>query len=233
MTTVRLDDLTKERLEKYRHPSHDSWSDTIAAVLAVVPSPINRLVEGCVNCGRQPRSRGPIEEMPGVVRTYTHEEPDGTLNTGTNYYCSADCLQEVHDEIAKQVPDEPDLVRVGGCQEMAARFSDATFYIDNETKQVTIGVPGAFAGEDSHDGEYDYIGEPVYIKNRGDWVQDGVIEDIIHEETSTILDLGYDSSVTRHCHPDPDKREDHDIEAPFRPKDYSSDSQSEEADGEA
>jgi hypothetical protein len=74
---------------------------------------------------------------------------------------------------------------------------------------VGIPVPGAFAGTTSHGDEYAYIGEPVYVKNEGDWIQSGVVEDIYHEEAYTALMLGHDYEVEMSNHPDEGRRAAH------------------------
>jgi hypothetical protein len=100
------------------------------------------------------------------------------------------------DEMQSYVPEHPDLVVVGGRNALRVEFGGASFYIDGESREVGIPLPGAFTGTDSH-GEYDYeyIGEPVYIKHDERWVQSGIILDIIHEEAHTTLILGYDIEV--------------------------------------
>jgi len=47
----------------------------------------------------------------------------------------------------------------------------------------------------------------VYVHNEGRVVQEGVIEDIVHEEAHTALLLGHDHETVMRHHPSDEKRE--------------------------
>lgn len=204
MTTVSIEQHARDRLDDYRHEKHGTMTDVVTALLEMVP-PVEEMHEGCANCGTEPIESIPMEEQGGVIRWFSHEL-DGTTIYHSNYFCSAECVAELDEEIERHVPREPDRIEVGGKSEMRAAFSDATFHIEGQQQEVGIPIPGAFAGEDSHGGEYDYVGEPVYIWHEGDYRQQGVIEDIIHEETHTALILGHDRETVMLNHPDEERR---------------------------
>jgi hypothetical protein len=92
--------------------------------------------------------------------------------------------------ITEATKEEPDEVRVGGDVAGEATVEGAEFYIDGDHREVVIDVPGAFEGQSSDGHKYRYVEEPVEIVNDGEVVQSGVVDDIIHEETKTILILG-------------------------------------------
>ena len=47
----------------------------------------------------------------------------------------------------------------------------------------------------------------MYVHNEGRVVQEGVIEDIVHEEAHTALLLGHDHETVMRHHPSDEKRE--------------------------
>lgn len=207
-TTITLEELLKERLESYRHPEHDNIGEVIGDLMEWVEKPVDILADGCTHCGETPRrADAPIGEMDGVVHSYAVDLEDGRTVTGTEYYCSPECAHREQEERAAQFPDEPDEVRVGGVDELEVTLTDATSYFSETDIQVGLDIPGAFDGESAHSGEYHYEGEPVYIKNEGSWVHEGVVEEIIHEDAHTTLIVGRDLDRTRLHHPDPEMRE--------------------------
>lgn len=206
-TTLTIDEKTPEKLEAHRGDAYDSWDDYLTAIHEILPDQ-EELQNGCAWCDKNIIFNGRIEEVGGVIRFF-HTEMDGDDVYGSTYYCSVDCAKEAADEMDAMVPEEPDEVLVGGKSELQASFEGATFYLDRDTMEVGIPVPGAFDGTSSHGTEYDYIGEPVYIRNEGDIVQKGVIEDIIHEETHTALLLGHGHETVMLNHPDREKREEY------------------------
>lgn len=199
-TSLTISDEIKERLENYRHEDHESWNEVLDSFMTVLPTQ-EELEDGCINCGKERFLDAPIQEVGGFVQ-WMHAEYDGQDIYGSNYYCSPECAHEVQEEVDSYVPENPDLVVVGGKDEMRTEFEGATFYLDRDTMEVGIPLPGAFGGSDSHGNTYEYEGEPVYIKNEGQWVQKGVIENIIHEETHTALILEHEFNVTEEYHPD-------------------------------
>lgn len=203
-TTITLNDETKTRLERYRSDrGHYSWSETLEALMDVLPT-IEQFQAGCLHCGREPTADFPAADPGGVVMW---ANPEGGP-PGTYYFCSMDCAHAEHERWASYVPEYPDLVVVGGAEEMRCDVTNATYYLDDETMEIGIPLPGAFGGADNLGHEYDYLGEPVYIKNDDRWVNSGIIESIIHEETHTALILGHgEPAVLREHHPDEEKRE--------------------------
>lgn len=199
-TTLTIDDETKERLDNYRHPDHENWADVLDSFMQILPS-YEDLDDGCMNCGEERFVDTQIEDHDGTVQWF-HTEFDGNDVYGSNYYCSPECAHEQQEEANSYVPENPDLVVIGGKDEMRTEFKGATFYLYRDTMEVGIPIPGAFGGSDSHGNEYAYEGEPVYIKNEGQWVQKGVIDNIIHEETHTALILEHEFNVTEEYHPD-------------------------------
>jgi ribosomal protein S27E len=204
-TTLSVDEETKERLEDHRAPGHHSWDEALHGMMELLPA-VDEIQEGCGECGQGGLLGGVPEDGGGVIRYFSTVQ-DGTDIHDANYYCSNECLGEVVERMDHYVPEEPDVVIVGGGGELRAEFGDATFYIDGDTMEVGLPVPGAFDGEDSHGNQYAYYGEPVYVVHDGEVVQKGVIEDIIHEETHTALILEHDHSTTMLHHPNDDKRE--------------------------
>lgn len=206
-TTITISEETKDRLETRRAPGHHSFDDLVNGLLEIVP-PVEEIREGCVQCDKPKIWRDTPEDTGGVLHFFSHTYDDAIIY-GSNYFCSPDCAQELQEEIQKQVPREPDEILVGGDEEMRATFTGGRFIIDNETKEVGLDVPGAFAGKDSLGNEYDYLGEPVYIRNDGKIVQRGVIDDIIHEESHTGLLLANDYKTEMLNHPNDEKREEY------------------------
>lgn len=206
-TTLTIGEDTKGLLKDYRAAEHESWSDTLTGMMKVAPS-VETVEDGCEHCDDSHFYAGTVEETGGVVQFF-HTEYEGEDIYGSRYFCSTECANEAQEEVNAMVPEEPDEVLVGGKSEMRASFEDASFYIDRNTKEVGIPVPGAFAGTDSHGNEYDYEGEPVYVRNEGAIVQKGVIEDIIHEETHTALMVGHSIETVMLNHPNEEKREEY------------------------
>lgn len=206
-TTLTLDESIKQQLAAHRTDAHGSWGDTLEEMMTILP-PSDDYQEGCLNCGRGPRDPNRPSESGGVIQFFSVEQGDQTI-TGSNYYCSPECAHEKQEEVNAMVPTEPDAVIVGGRSELRTVVEGATFHLDEHTMEVGLDVPGAFGGQDSHGDEYDYIGEPVYVENNGQIVQEGVVEEIYHEETHTSLLLGHDHEVTQLNHPDEEVREEY------------------------
>lgn len=205
-TTLTIADETKERMKPYRAPSHGSWSETIDALLEILPS-ADSLDAGCQNCGQE--TIGHFTSRGGVLRWFHYENPGGgSGGVASNYYCSVACLSEMQEEVDNHFPEDPDLVVVGGKDQYRVEVEGATFGTDRMAQWVGLDVPGAFDGESSHGDDYEYVGEPVYIKNAGQWVQQFVIEDIVHEEGHTTLFLEHDYHAAAH-HPDDQRREEY------------------------
>jgi hypothetical protein len=199
-TTLTIDTETRERLLGHRAIAHDSWDDVLNGMMDVLPT-VDELSDGCTWCGDGPYSEA-IEDGVGFIEFFTEELTDGEEFHHTGYFCSAECAVEAQEEAKKYVPENPEKVVVGGADEIRAAFAGATFYLDGQRMEVGLDVPGAFDGTDSHGGEYDYYGEPVYVYNEGDIVQRGVIEDIIHEDNHTALVLGHDHETVKEYEPE-------------------------------
>jgi ribosomal protein S27E len=213
VTTLSLSEAAKSDLEQYRHPSHDSWSDTVEAIVDVLPDESAFREAGCVYCGEPLTTDDPIEERTFVVsRVATEEYIDGDpIDVRfTNYFCSPECCKNQRERVNSLFPEHPDRVLVGGETLPQAAIENASFYYDGEdTMEVVLDVPGAFAGESEHGLEYDYTGEPIYVENDGRWVHSGVVNDVIHEDGVTVLDVGHDHATERLNHPDDDVREEY------------------------
>lgn len=207
-TTITVDDTTKERLETdHRADGHYSYDEQLNGMMEMLPT-VEEMKEGCANCDTGRLWQGTPEDTGGVIVSF-HTEFDGDDVYGATYFCSESCAMEMQEEMQKQIPSDPDEVLVGGADQFRSSFEGATFHIDQTTMEVGIPVPGAFSGQSMAGTEYDYEGEPVYIRNDGQVVQDGVIEDIIHEEGFTTLLLsrseGYDTVMLNH--PNEEKRQ--------------------------
>lgn len=202
VTTVTISEETRERIEDHRHDSHHSVEDVLNGMMDALPT-TEQLVEGCCHCGKEHLGNSIEEEGGCVVVTPL---PDwGQVNV--TYFCSPSCAGEFQEDLRRQFPEEPDLVVVGGKDELRCRFEGARYYIDGETEEIAIEVPGAFTGSEDHSGrDYDYVGEPVYLKNNEEWVQSAIVNDIYHEDAATILDLGGDWQVEGKHHPDEEER---------------------------
>jgi rRNA maturation protein Nop10 len=200
-TTITLDSEVKQRLSLYRHPRHDSWNDTLESLMMRLPT-MEDIDDGCPNCGRHVESDLAPEETHGVSHWFSYPSGDGNRGCHANYCCSPECAGELAEDMQSYVPENPDLVVIGGHEQPRVEFSGANFYLDGETREVGIPLPGAFSGTDSYgEYEYEYVGEPVYIRNDEKWVQSGVVSDIIHQEGYTTLLLGYDCDVVEENRP--------------------------------
>jgi hypothetical protein len=205
ITTISVSHDTKDRFEQHRHADHNNADEALDSLLTVVPTP-GEIQEGCTNCGKPPLDDGPIDQHDGVIHHF-RVDYDGHTFTGMNWFCSAECAKETQEEVQARIPENPDLVTVGGDEEPRVELADTSFYLDGKTKEVHLDVPGAFTGTPNGGGEYAYHGEPVYIHNQGQVVQHGCIEDIIHEEGHTGLMLGTGDTATLMLnHPNKKKR---------------------------
>jgi hypothetical protein len=212
-TSLTITESAKDTLETHRHPDHESWNDVIQTFGRVLPHPEGIYKDGCANCGETPHSDGPMEYVGGIIN-FAHAE-SGSHGTRrdhfiTEWFCSRECFIEETDERQKYTTNDPDLARVGGVDALQADVTPSHFQLRQDgSMYLTLEVPGAFSGEPDVGDDYDYIGEPVYVKNRGDWIQSGVIEDIVHEETRTYLELTHDHRVTEPNHPDEERVEEY------------------------
>lgn len=201
-TTLTIDAAIKDRLERHRHDDHDSWTEVLESMMAVLPT-YETIQDGCQYCGEELPDDVPIDEAHGALHWFQH--PESIDGLGTTWCCSRECLAAVQAEVERQLPREPDAIRVGGHDHPPVEVeSGLSFLIDGFTKEVGIDIPGAFAAPD---GGWDYHGEPLYIKNQGEWVHSGVVEDVMHEESHTAILLGNDIEVEMSNHPDERKRE--------------------------
>lgn len=205
-TTISVKDATKERFtENYVADGHYSQDDALNHLMDIVPT-LTQHAEGCAYCGNTPPTAIPAEAPGGVVLWY-NAELEGHAWRGTDYFCSTECAEAQQAEMRKYAPEAPDLVVVGGHEQMRTSFRDASYYIDHDAHEVGIPVPGAFTGTSDQGDEYEYVGEPVYIKHEGDWIRSGTIESIVHEEVHTGLILTADAATEGLNHPDDERRE--------------------------
>lgn len=202
-TTINVSHRSKEQFNAYRHFSHGNEDDVLQSMLNVLPN-ADEIAEGCTNptCSSAPSTDVPMDKAGGIIQWFSTSRHGNGLSTAISaWFCSSTCLAAVEDEVDIYTPDHPDLVIVGGCQMPRSKLASGTHYtVDEVVKQVTLDVPGAFDGE-GVGGEYDYTGEPVYIQNRGRWIESAVVDDIVHEDATTTLILGSDVGVERECHP--------------------------------
>lgn len=208
-TTLTLSEDAKEELGTIRHPGHDSWNDTIEAAASLVPSVEEVHENGCSNCEETAREQAPIEDIGGVIHFYHHEIQHGETTRDvyvSEWFCSDECFREEMDQRDTFTDRHPDLACIGGIDEIRAEVTPEHFEIRERNKILTLEVPGAFGGTSTH-GEYDYIGEPVYVKNDGQWVHSGVVEEIVHEEKYTHITVSHDDwHVTGPNHPSEERQ---------------------------
>jgi len=204
-TSLTVDADTKQRLsDDYRSPEHDSWTEFFNGLMEMLPT--REEMEECSygDCDRNLWRSGPVEDWGGVIQWFAAEHNGSTIY-GNAYFCSPEHAEAAQEEVRQMVPTNPALVRVGGHEELSTEFTGAEYYLDGEHKELSIPMPGAFGGSDSHGNDYDYTGEPVYLQNdRGEWVASAVVDEIIHEEAHTALILGSNLSVEKGHHPDAD-----------------------------
>lgn len=208
-TSIGLSQETRDRLDEYRGPGHASMEDVIWGLMTIVP-PADDILdaeacswEDCENplwVPDRPEWRG------GVIRWWASEEDEGWI-TGKAYYCSPEHAAKDQEKIDEMMPTDPDTVIVGGHGEHRVEIEGARFHFADEPKEIAFDVPGAFEGETRHGGEYEYVGEPVYVFNAGHVRHTGVIEEIVHEEAITAFHLGRDVPVEMSNHPEDDRRE--------------------------
>lgn len=204
---MTVDDETMERADDRRADVHESWDDWLLYAVRTIPT-MEKLRDGCSMCDEQLLQKGDPDRSNFFIRTIQVDTPTGEHFT-RQVFCSAECVQDRIDKEDAYIPEEPDKVLVGGVDMPQAEFTDATFTMDGTAKQVGVPVPGAFAGTTDGGVEYEYVGEPVYVKNDGRWVHDGVIERLFHEDHRTTLGLGSDTATVMLNHPDPERREEY------------------------
>lgn len=201
-TTVTLQDAEREQLAEYEHGDHYRVGEAVDMLMSLVPSPDKIRDDGCRNCGTPP-ANDPLDKQNGIImHEYTYLQDRDEPWQFAYWFCSLECAHEWDEERRNMVPHNPDKVVVGGRDEFRTTMHDATFHMDEQTKQVGFDVPGAFTGEAQHSGEYAYIGEPVWVYADGKVRQAGVIQEIIHEEAHTTLDLDWSYAVPQAYHPD-------------------------------
>jgi len=208
-TGITTQEETRDRLRNYRHPDHDSWDDVLNGMMDLLPAIDAIQDDGCVRCGETPFADRPTERLSGFIHFFTAEieAEDGYREVlESNYYDSRECVTEAINDQEKFAARNPDLVVVGGKHQYQTELHETTFHLEQTRMEVGFDIPGAFDGESAHGTEYDYIGEPVFVKNHGDWVHSGIISDIIHEEGHTSLILDH-SVEARFYHPVEEKRE--------------------------
>lgn len=197
-TSLTIRESVKNRLEGHRHDSHGSWSEQLEGMMEMLPTIEEIYEDGCANCGEKPyHPDWPPEKNGGVIRFF-HSEFEGQDVFVSTYFCSIECANETQEEIDRQFPEEPDLVVVGGKEQLRAESSDCSFYFTGDVMQITLSIPGAFEG---------YEDEPVFIKNADQWVQTGTVGQVIHEEAHTTLDLSQAVNSARLYHPDDETRQ--------------------------
>lgn len=203
VTTITITEEEKRRFEKFRHDDLGSDSEALAAMMDVLPDH-DELHQGCAHCGEPPWDDVPINQVNGLINWFTLDLPNGDTQVVSAWFCSPECVAAAQEDIDVYITDTPDLVVVGGLDMPRTQIASGTHYHvdkDDEVEEVRIDVPGAFDGE-GVDGEYDYLGEPVYLQNNGRWVASGVIDDLVHEEATTTLILGKDTPIERDNHPE-------------------------------
>lgn len=197
---------TKQRLDDhYRSSEYPSQDELIDGMMDALPSQ-EQIEQGCDQCGKRFRTTR-YEELNAVTFLFYSEEHN---HQDVKVFCSDSCLKEHRDEARSYTPRHPNKVVVGGKDELRGVLGDAVFVIDGPTMEVGIDVPAAFSGTDSHGTEYDYVGEPVFIQNdEEEWVQSGIVTDIINEEAHTglIFEPALSKKVKPH-HPDEEVRKD-------------------------
>lgn len=206
-TTLSIDEDVKERLDAYKLPGYENWSEALDGLMNLVPEP-GDMVCTRHECDREARlAEDRQDTAAGVIQHFSYES-GGERWFQANWFCSPECAHRFDQDARAHYPEEPDTVVVGGFAMPRAEIEGATFYMDGETREVGIDAPGAFAGVDSHGDEYDYEGEPVYIRHQGKYVQTGTIGNIVHEDAHTglLLDWG-PADVVYLNHPDVDEQE--------------------------
>jgi hypothetical protein len=204
-TTLSLNEDLKERLEQYRHGSHDSWNDTISGILDVLPDEEDVHETGCVYCGEVHHGGGAIEDRTFFLSRFVAEDPveEGTTTfRASNYFCSLECARKQREETDHLLPRNPDRVHVGGDEQPRAILGGGELYVTTSVKELMFDIPGALDGTSDHGHEYDYVGEPVYLKNNQEWVKSFTIEDLTHEDSKTVLTLTRDTATEKLNHPD-------------------------------
>lgn len=199
-TTISVSDETKAQLANYRDSNHHSWDAVIQSMMHVLPN-VEEWRDGCANCGKEPPASWTMAETGGVVSWFEVDRDNRTFHVSTPF-CSPECLVEHREEVEAYFPEHPDEVIVGGREMVRTTVESATMYVDEETKEISFPIPGAFDGTNSHGDDYEYVGEPVYVKHQDRWIDQGVIGQIIHEDHLTTFLLESDYDVTKRYHPD-------------------------------
>jgi hypothetical protein len=192
-TTIALDDATKDELDAYQVGDHDSANDTLRALLNLIPHPEDMYDKGCANpeCGKTLPSGTSADRYDLTIEHMNLDPVNAPPINQSNFFCSPGCAVELQEHSQEQAPSDPDKVIVGGHDEMRFEFGGARYRIDGHTEEVSLGIPGALTGQDSHGYEFDYEGEPVYIHNAGRVVQMGIVDEVINEESHTAIIMGH------------------------------------------
>lgn len=205
-TTISVDEETRKRLQKYRSAHHGSFDEQLNGMMDIIPT-IEEMKER-VNEDGHVSWQGTPERTGGVIHFF-HTTVGESKVTHSSYYPTAEAFAEMQRQIEQQVPTEPDEVIVGGKDELRTSFNGARFHIGGDDRWVSLDIPGAFGGSNESGEEYDYAGEPVYIKNAGEIVQQGVVEDIIHEDAHTAITLTSHHATEMLHHPNDRTREEY------------------------
>lgn len=183
-TTITTDEDAKNRLVEL--PA-DNWSERLNGIARILPSREDIFDEGCQVCDRTPPSDASIGDVCGAFHHISHTVEDNEFHD-THYFCSLECAAEFQKGIDDAFPTNPDLVLVGGKDCPRVKVTNAEFLIDGSAMEVTVGLPGAFS-------TCEFVGEPVYVVNKGEIRHSGLVERIFHEETTTTLALEHDYEV--------------------------------------
>lgn len=203
-TSLTIDEEVRERLDDYRHPSQLSWSDVLDAMMDRLPT-VEEIEDACSNCGEEFRTAGPYDEMGGFVQWYTLPDDLGG-DPQVAFFCSRSCLEQSFEMKDTYLPESPDRLVVGGAEVPRVEIEQSlSFYKDGHRTSVGIDLPGLFTGDEV---PYDYEGEPLYVQNRGTWIETGVVEEIVHDDDHTTLLIENNRTIEKAHHPDPEQRSD-------------------------
>lgn len=203
-TTITVSEDTLEQLDDYKFAPDQSREDILEMMMTIVPSVV-QVEDGCDVCGDTPIGDGPIHERYGGVHWFTHEHHGGeTIITG--FFCSRSCAHELEEKVRHRLPENPDLVRIGGHEAPIVKIAhEVEFRLEGDgQKSLMIGLPCLEAHLEE---ESTWFGEPVYIKHQGEWVQHGVITRMEGDGEATYMDIGVNFHVSMPNHPDDAKRE--------------------------
>lgn len=211
-TTITVSEDVKEQLADLRSEDHETWNDLFIDVCRIFPTPEEAKTQ--LEDSMLPW-KGSVVKTGGVIQFFD-QDVQGTRQYFSVYFPTMESAIETYEQGQHQVPEEPDKIIVGGVSEgrVEVEGNGLSMVLNGDAFQVGFDLPGAFGGFDSRGEPYEYEGEPVYIVNNGDVVQEGVVEEIIHDDFHTTLDLGHDYETTQLHHPDEEVREQYKEEHP-------------------